>query len=745
MNLRCPAFWLTWAALPLLAGSAATWESGNYSDFVKGRFRGLALTRDGRIELAPKLEPVFSSGQAAIWSLAAAPDGSVYLGAGHRGRVYRITPGGQGSVIWTAPQPDVFALAVDAKGNLYAGASPNGKVWRIDPAGKAEEFYDPKERYIWALAAAPSGELYVGAGDTGRLHRVTAAGQGEVWYESGQTHLTCLALDARGRVLAGSEPNGLLYRIEGKGKAFVLYDSSLPEIRTIAVEPDGSLYVAALGGSVRRQAAQATSAAASSGAVGTVSTSVTVTADAQTGIDLRPRAEAAKPPAPGTEAQAASYVDLAGIERSAIYRVHPDNTVETLWSSKEENVFDLTVAGEQITFLTDQNGRLYRQGADLKPALLAETQEGDPTRLLPTAQGLLAATGNLGKLFRLAEANELSGAYESPVHDAASIARWGRLDWRGEIPASARLSFQTRSGNSQRPDPTWSEWSKPITSPAQSQITSPNARYLQWRMEMSASASGPQPSIEMVAASYLPQNARPAVRSITVTPQWGAAAAKPAGAPAAAPAVSYSVTVTDTGAAASPTSSGTPTQTVSRQGNPQLSIAWQADDPDNDRLVYSLWFRGEDERDWKKIKDDLTDNSLAVDSEMLADGRYFFRVEASDRLANSSSAARSADLVSSPFIVDHTPPLVRLGAPRREGGGLLLEFTIEDSASPVRRIEASVDAGPWFALDPADGIADSRLESGTLRLAVLAAGEHVVVIRAFDSSQNAGLGKAVLR
>jgi hypothetical protein len=162
-------------------------------------------------------------------------------------------------------------------------------------------------------------------------------------------------------------------------------------------------------------------------------------------------------------------------------------------------------------------------------------------------------------------------------------------------------------------------------------------------------------------------------------------------------------------------------------------------------MVYSLWFRGEDEREWKKIKDDLTENTHTLESELLADGRYYFRVEASDRLANSASSARSADAISSAFFVDHTPPAVTVSAPHRENGGFSLDFEISDASSPIRRIEYSLDAGPWLALDPADGIADSRRESGTLRLASLSAGEHLIVIRALDTSQNAGLARFVVR
>src|SRR6202034_2033952 len=101
-------------------------------DFLKGRFEGISLDRDGRLSLAPKLDTIFNSGQPTIWSIARAADGSIYAGTGHRGRVYQINTSGASKLIWTADQPEVFAVAVDAEGVLYAATSPDGKVYRIE-------------------------------------------------------------------------------------------------------------------------------------------------------------------------------------------------------------------------------------------------------------------------------------------------------------------------------------------------------------------------------------------------------------------------------------------------------------------------------------------------------------------------------------------------------------------------------------------------------------------------------------
>ena len=45
-----------------------------------------------------------------------------------------------------------------------------------------------------------------------------------------------------------------------------------------------------------------------------------------------------------------------------------------------------------------------------------------------------------------------------------------------------------------------------------------------------------------------------------------------------------------------------------------------------------------------------------------------------------------------------------------------LTIRCKDDASPIRRIEYSVNAGRWILLDAADGIYDSREESASATL-----------------------------
>ncbi len=736
---------MKWPVMMALASSCfaattATWEMTGYQDFLRGRINGLSLTRDGRLMLGAKLDTLFDSGQPEIWSVAQAPDGSLYLGTGHRGRLYKLDASGKSSLVWTADQSEIFAVTVDAKGVVYAGTSPDGKVYRIEN-GKSTEYFSPEAHYIWSLKAASDGSLFVGTGDQGRIFRVTAAGVGSVYYDTGQSHVTCLELDSKGALLAGSEPNGILYRITAANKAFVLYDANLPEIRAIVPAPDGNLYVAALGGSVARRIGSVTNGTSSgtSGASAPTVATVTIT-DQQAGLNPAPKPDTTKTSVAVTSsvvASSAGTVEYAGVDKSAVYVIHPDNTVETLWSSKDENVYDLAMLNSALFFVTDVQGRLYRLDRDRKATLVAQSNEGEATRLLESRGFLLAATGNLGKILKLESATVATGSFESPVHDSSTVARWGRLAWRGDAKG---ISFQTRSGNSLRPDATWSDWSAPLTDPNRAAITSPNARYIQWRAEFSGNVAS-APALDSVTIAYLPQNTPPNVRSINVTAVSGSSKSGPSA--TAAATASYAITVTDSGDA--PATAGTPSQTLSRIPGQQVQIFWQADDPDGDKLIYSLYFRGEDESRWKLLKANMPENTYLLDADVFADGRYYFRVVASDSPSNPADLARESELVSAPILIDSTPPVVTAGVAKRNGAVVEVDVDADDRGSVLRRCEYSLDAGVWMPVEAADGVTDSARERFLVRIDKVSPGEHLVVIRVYDAAGNAGLTKVVVR
>lgn len=737
-------------AISAAAATSTTWETTGFNDFLKGRISGLSLTADGTLQLGPATRWQTSFDQPALWSLAAAPDHTIYASTGHTGKVFRITAGGRFSTVWTAEQPEVFAICITRDGVLYAGTSPNGGVYRIRN-GSAEEIWHSPAKYIWALQAAADGALYAATGEPGRIYRITPDRKFSLYYETGQANVTALTLGSDGHVYAGTDPNGLLYDIAAPGQGTILYDSSLPEIRSIVIDPTGVIYAAAMGGALStRSGAPASAASTSSGAVvATTPTVITVTESNANGVPSDN--EQTNPKSAATQAQSATsssistgtasntaVVEVSGVEKSAIYRIRPNHAVETIRSSKDDNVYDLLLDGNTLFFSTDDHGRIYRMDDD-RSTLLAEPGIGETTRLLAFGNVLYAAMSNPARLFAFGPAGSGPGSYESQVHDSISVARWGHLQWRSASSAPPPgIVFRTRTGNAARPDETWSSWSAPIHS-SDTLIKSPPARFIQWRAEWVAGSSA---QIDAVDVPYLPQNAPPVIHSITITSVIGTNPAKvSAGATSSS---AYSVTVTDTGAPPAATTTTSDTQTVSRLQTTQTQISWQADDPDGDKLVYSLYFRAEDEKDWQLVRSRMFENTLLLDPDVFADGRYFFRVVASDAPSNAPEYAHEAEMISTPVLIDNTPPVVTLGSPHRDGTTLDIDVDAVDKISSLRLCEYSLDAGFWQPIEAVDGVTDSPHERFHLHFDRLRPGEHLLVFRVYDIANNAGLARVVL-
>ena len=746
--------------------STQVWEVSGYEDFLGGRFNNVSLRHDGRLVPAPRLETVFSSEQPIVWSAAVAPDGSIYLGTGHQGHVYRVGPKGKSKLFWKAPEVEVFAIAVAPDGAVYAGTSPHGKIYRITKSGEPEVVFEPKEIYIWSLVFAHGGAggqgigsadaLFVGTGDQGKIYRVTADGEGEVYYGTGQRHVVSLALDRENLLLAGTDPNGILYRVEAKGRAFTLYDSDLPEIRGLEVGPEGEIYAAAMGGGASQMTQAVPAAAFSTTTAAGTGVSVSVAPGGGPSLDkARSTQTAAQVTPQASVAIAQPVVSYAGMEKAALLRVGSDLSVRKLWSSKQENLLALRQVEFdefRILFATDRRGRIYGLSGDREVTLVAEVDQEQVTQLLTGEPGLNITTAHSGKLFRLEPGRTEQGTYESPAHDAGSVSRWGLISWRGTNVQGEAIELHTRSGNAARPDATWSSWTEP-TGPtlggatatwAGARIQSPPARYLQWRATFGgASDTG----LSGIRVTYLPQNQSPVIDSIEVTTTAptdtvaSGIAAAGTSTDAASSTAAFSITVTDTGEISTGDSKGTKAKTVGGGAQQLLKVAWKAYDPDSDELTGKVAFRGEGESTWKTIKEDVKEKELSIDSDALADGVYRFRVEVSDGRANPPDQALSTHRVSEPVVIDHTPPVARLESGE---GRSTLRFEARDITSMLQHAEYSIDAGSWVPVQADDGIADSLTETFTIRLEDLEPGEHLIALRVRDRAGNSGLAKAII-
>ncbi len=92
-------------------------------------------------------------------------------------------------------------------------------------------------------------------------------------------------------------------------------------------------------------------------------TSITVTdsADSQAETEIKPKAERHQAPPSCSLCSkwraASPLTEIPGVDKSAVYKINPDDTVETLWSSKEENVYSMVARRPMDRCISPPTGR----------------------------------------------------------------------------------------------------------------------------------------------------------------------------------------------------------------------------------------------------------------------------------------------------------------------------------------------------------------------------------------------------
>jgi len=433
---------------------------------------------------------------------------------------------------------------------------------------------------------------------------------------------------------------------------------------------------------------------------------------------------------------------------SDVYRIRPDGYPEKVWSHAHDIVYStgFDAAGKPLIG-TGNKGCIYRVDSDALYTALVNAAPTQVTALLAGENGkLYAATGNVGKVYEIGPGLEPEGSIESDVFDAGMFSRWGRLSFKGSAPAG-RIAIEARSGNLDRPQENWSRWSDAITVEEGARVTSPPARFIQWRATLTMDAnnkSGRSPELDAVELAYLPRNVAPRVSEIEITPPnyKFPAPVNPVTAP-------QSLNLPPLGKAASHTASGSTLDTSStpalQYSKGAIGARWMAGDDNGDSLIYTVEIRGAAETEWKLLKDKVKEKDISWDSTAFPDGEYRLRVTASDLPGNTKEDALTGRLESGVFVIDNTPPRISGLAGARNTNRIEVHWHAADALSVVTKAEYSVDGGEWTLVDPVTKLSDSRELDYALTLSDVTPGEHTIALRVQDEFENQAAEKVVVR
>jgi hypothetical protein len=751
------------------------WVQQSEADWKAGTFESVVATNLGDLKLSRAVKTLLSQDDrvSSVYAFAQGPDGSIYAGTGPQGVLLRI----KGETVSTAQQlgdnVNIFSLLFDDQGRLLIGTGGDkGQVLRLDHPEKphdkpTEVFSADGVQYVWSMIRSADGTLYAATGPNGQLFQINPDGTHKVLFNCEENNLLSLISDGADKLYVGTDPDGLVYRIDRKtGSAFILYDAQESDIKALALDKQGNLYAAtAESGEPAKMNASGSESADRIGrpekaAAGTPIPSQPPSPPKPPQLPLPgpgepapiPRSGNAKPaashplslaimddppatdpgpgvPAPGEpsppqgpdqtqpDAGAASAPQPAtptdnpqkNPNGNAIYKITPDGFVTEIFR-EQVAVLSLVERDGILTAGTGSEGVIYEISPAAEETIVAAKLDSkDVTCLFRASDGRLwLGSANSGQIATLGADYASTGTYTSAALDAKQVSRFGKVHLRGSLPKGSTLTVATRSGNIDDPASAgWSPWSAEVPATEFVPVSSPSARFLQYRLTFGSADGKATPVVDSVSTAYQMPNLAPVIRSIKVAPQG-----KPAG-----------QTDADNNSIPAPA--------------PVKTITWEASDPNNDALQYTLYFRLGSGGDWTLLKDKLTDTSYDWNTRNVADGNYHVKVVASDAAANPIGQGKTASRVSEEIVVDNTPPEIGDIQTTAGKGETRIQARVVDITSTVAALAYSVDsAEDWQAVLPVDTIADSPEEAYSFVVGGLSAGTHQITLRATDSQGN---------
>jgi hypothetical protein len=723
-----------------LAVTPQFWEDFSQSDLLQGRLDRVSLSSEGKLFLAPAYDLFFDTSQPYIFSMVRDKAGNIYVGTGIEGKVFKVDPSGKGALYFQSKELSIFSMALDSSDTLYVGTSPDGKVYKISGPNQASEFCDLDEKYIWAMVFDSANNLYIGTGASGVIYKVDKGGKKSAFYTCPDNNDVSLLMESNNNLLAGTSPGGLLIEITPDGKGFTLLDTPLEEVHAISADRFGTIYAVASASRDLPKTPQNKAKPAS----GSSAIASTATVTIESAISLAGKSEEAK------AATIAPTGEKSISFKSAVYAIARDGSSEVVYESNDQMAFDALVRDDgSLLIATGPKGRLLSIDAAKQMTVVSDSPEEDLTRLLPAGDVTFVAGSNQGKIYRLQSQRAQSGAFESRTLDAKTVASWGKLSWRMAGAAGTSVEISTRTGNTEKADRSWSSWSNPYSAAGQ-QISSPRARYLQWRAvfkrNSAAQASSPD-ALDQVQIAYLQQNLRPQVSRIEVLPS-GIELQKQSSLALGISTFTAQATAPDGRSLNAPREHGRETQPLLPRQVLQpgaQSFTWKASDENQDSLEYSLFFKGEGESEWKLLEKKFTETFYTLNAASLPDGVYRMKVVASDAPSNPYNKFLVGELISEPFVIANTSPQVEMVGNKVNGKRIEAQYRVRVSAGNIATSEFSIDGGDWNLISPVDGIADSAQEEYKFTTWDLSPGEHLVGIRASDRNGNTGTAKLVVK
>jgi len=626
------------------------------------------------------------------------------------------------------PEQYVWCLA-SAKEGVYAGTGNSGKVYKISDSGDMKTFYETGELEVNSIARDSSGNVYVGTSPHGKIFKIAPNGTGKLLYKTSEKYVLAMALDPEGNLYAGVGDAGKVYKITPEGKASVFTEINEQQVLSLSWDPHGSLLI------------------------GTGINGVVYRAD-RSG-NTRPIFDAPEDSITAVVSDGNGNTYAGTSPKGVVYKIAPDGRSKTLYT-KNTRVLSMVCDSKNNVYAVS-DGTLVKISPDGTVTQLDSSKEKVQflsLALNEAANEIYASTGNIGSVY-VSKCCDARGTYESPVHDAKMISKWGRIKWVAETPEGTTVEVRTRTGNVATPDSTWSKWSAPYRDASGDTIVGTPGRYIQYQVTLTATNADVSPKVSTVSVSYLTPNQAPDVKltSPTSVDVWaGKETIKWIGTDPDKDTLTYDVYYSQNGGkdwtalvggmgGAKTAKSDIPTKPAADiLGKVKTELNKSNDIPNDMKTPFTVGMKDVPQTgSTSSAGNSSTSTSYTWDTTKVDDGSYVVKVVASDKTSNADDPLTDT-AISEPFIICNNGPELNLTDKNTEMkavGSATITGTATSKLVDVVGVQYRVDGGDWAAAMADNGMFDSPNESFTIKTTSLSSGTHKVEVQAIDAAGNA--------
>ncbi|HOL48043.1 MAG TPA: hypothetical protein PK189_07655 [bacterium] len=692
-----------------------------YSIFEKGTFNQTSVTSEGEISISNKYEIISETNYEIVWNILESKNNDLFLFTGFNGIIKNYNK----NIEYKTELNSVLCYFEDFNGDIYCGGIGNF-LYKINN-DTIIKFATISDTYIWCIENYDANYLIIGTGLNGNIYKVSKKnGEINLLTKTEFDNILCLKKLNDKEIIFGTSNSANLYVLKDN-KISILTSLIGDEINGIE-QQENNLYI-----SINQKKKQTTQV------FQPVETKSDVELQKDKGIEtqyddseemeenenLEEKVEKNK----NNEASEKIQNQVTNVKVSQsqsqqmpqqFYQAYGGqngkiikyslNTgkIQEIYSTNKGYIYDIFIKNNELYVAIGNENKLIKIDMNTNSFKnIIKTESKDFIVLSKTNNNYFYAISKQPiEIYKIYNDIADTGEYISEIIKFDNQTKIGEINYLPQFNKK-NIKFYYRQGYSDKVDTYWYDWTDKINDLKKS-------LFFQYKILLEKS-DDKIPIINKIILPYKSDNQKPIIASITIKK-----------------IITGEVKRNQKNFEKSQNSKSEKELNVKEK----ITINWQVQD-DDEQLIYNLYYKNLNNNMWIKINEKtLKETNYVLNTRLLNDGYYIFKVEAKDELVNSIDDAYITTKLSEIILIDNTPPEFILNKFEINDDKVFLSANLKDNLSIIKEQFYQIDFKDWKYIEVSDLINDSTNEKIEIIIGNLEKGPHILNIKFTDMSEN---------